>query len=316
MIRDVSPEHAFSVHPIVEWTARSSLEKGADSAPGCPEGMEASRGGTLKACSDSASLSRPTRQAGRRAAPVRRLSDGGRGTTRDCRAATCGVVDLFALWTANMMLRSRGLRVWNGNDLAAQQILPALLDRAGVGPDDDARTTAATMLQFGCALVTSDRPEAAQGSEVLMEARDLFLRIGAEPLWSLADVLRVPRRKRRSLARGCGGARRPRVRPARRGSPSTASFRPRRGLPGAADRGHACVSSRDAAICAVVARRVVDAPCRFRKNSASGSPLLARKEEARSERDVSAVHQHRHRWARARDHPPGNPPPLRRRANG
>jgi hypothetical protein len=194
LIRDVAPEQLLPLDPVAEWTARSVVERDAETAPGCPDGIAASAWRNLEGLLGLGPLFPGS---------LRELDDDQLryGVFRNgdaARVAAAGppspATRLLPLWTANTMLRSRELRVWDGVDLAADEILPRGLHEMrsrDAGDDEGGRAAAAILLQLGYALLTRERgadPERA--SSMLAESRDRFLAMGATPLFAAAEVLR------------------------------------------------------------------------------------------------------------------------------
>jgi hypothetical protein len=193
LVRDVAPEHLLPLDPLAEWAVRLRLEQDADQAPGCPDGMAPSEWRHLEGLLGLGPLF---------PGPLDDLDDDQlrygifrAGDTARFATAFPGpgspVSSLIPRWTANMMLRSRGLRVWDGVDLAAEQILPGAVRHAEEASDGDRSDAAAAMLQLGYALLSSDTARDVEHARAsLAKSRDAFFELGAIPLFALAEVLR------------------------------------------------------------------------------------------------------------------------------
>ena len=186
-IREIAPEYLLPLDPGVEWAVRHVLERDAVEAPGCPAGVPASSWRRLEGLLGLGPLfpgSLSLLGDDQLEYGMYRIGD----TARIAQIAPPVVSSHLSLWTANIMLRSRGLRLQDGRDLALQFILPRLLTEAREQQDMEA--TMALALQFGYSLLSSPLGANTETASVLLsECRDGFSTLGATPLSALAEVL-------------------------------------------------------------------------------------------------------------------------------
>jgi hypothetical protein len=187
MIREIAPECLLPLDPTFEWAARMMLEKAASEAPGCPAGVAASDWRRFEGLFGlgplfPGSLSRLSEDELRYG--MYRIGD----TAKIGFLAHDIVSSLLSLWTANIMLRSKSLRLNNGSDLAIDYILPNLLKTAA--EREDPEMIMAVALQYGYGLLSSPvQVNNEMAAKVLSQCRDWFSEYNAVPLYSLAAAL-------------------------------------------------------------------------------------------------------------------------------
>lgn len=189
-IKEVAPDRLLPLDPQVEWVARTAVENKATEAPGCPEGVEPSAWRRLEALLGLGPLF-PGPLSALDDEQLRyglyRIGD----TARLAQSALPVVSFCLSLWTANIMLRSAGLRLHGGYDLAMGQILPPLLQDAAQIPEAEAGLAVA--LQCGYGIISSPAGANEKNREtavnLLSACRDSFSGRGMKPLAALAEVL-------------------------------------------------------------------------------------------------------------------------------